>query len=194
MVLIVTFALGTIGGFIISIVKGDLKRLRLAQAELERAQERADQLEQKLKHSHEEIAGYKKRVTSHFSKTAELFHTLAHDYRALYRHMAEGAQELCDASVVRLGSARNERLLTKNKSQEKASPEKSKENKVTAAPATAGQRPIPSPATTPANAAETNPARIAEAKAAKEKSEAKPAQAAPQTVEQPKPKVKIRAV
>ena len=39
-------------------------------------------------------------VNEHFLKTATMFQSLGEQYRELYRHMADGAEKLCDAELV----------------------------------------------------------------------------------------------
>ena len=43
---------------------------------------------------------YRERVTNHFAQTAEHFRTIGREYRALYDHMASGADALCDPQAV----------------------------------------------------------------------------------------------
>lgn len=45
----------------------------------------------------EELETYREDVTSHFQETAELLDGMTAQYRAVYTHMAQGAQTLCDA-------------------------------------------------------------------------------------------------
>jgi uncharacterized membrane-anchored protein YhcB (DUF1043 family) len=53
------------------------------------------ELKQQLLRLSEEHENYKSSVHSHFSGTARLFGQLTDSYREVYRHMAEGAAELC---------------------------------------------------------------------------------------------------
>lgn len=39
---------------------------------------------------------YRNNVGHHFSKTAELVHSMTKSYHSIYQHLAEGAQSLCD--------------------------------------------------------------------------------------------------
>jgi len=50
---------------------------------------RADQIRK-------EFDEYRQNVTAHFARTAEHFQTIGKEYRALYEHMASGADSLCD--------------------------------------------------------------------------------------------------
>ena len=43
-----------------------------------------------------ELDEYKRHVTEHFSQTAQHFQALGEQYRSLYKHMAHGAEALCD--------------------------------------------------------------------------------------------------
>lgn len=47
----------------------------------------------------EEFAAYRKQVAEHFGATAGHFQALGTQVRALYDHMAEGADTLCDAEA-----------------------------------------------------------------------------------------------
>ena len=55
-----------------------------------------DKLKAELQQSREEMAAYKTSVNSHFSKTSDLVNELTQDYVKVYRHLAEGAQNLSD--------------------------------------------------------------------------------------------------
>lgn len=50
---------------------------------------RADELQ-------DELEQYRSKVNDHFAQTAEHFQTIGREYRALYQHMATGAEALCD--------------------------------------------------------------------------------------------------
>ncbi len=52
-----------------------------------------------------EFAAYRENVTGHFRETAVRFEALGEQYKSLYRHMADGAQNLCEtpASAEALG-------------------------------------------------------------------------------------------
>jgi len=45
-----------------------------------------------------ELDDYRRHVSEHFSETAQHFQVLGQQYRSLYKHMAEGAEALCDSS------------------------------------------------------------------------------------------------
>ena len=44
----------------------------------------------------DELDEYRRHVTEHFSETAQHFQALGQQYRSLYKHMAHGADALCD--------------------------------------------------------------------------------------------------
>jgi uncharacterized membrane-anchored protein YhcB (DUF1043 family) len=52
-------------------------------------------LEEQLAQSREELAEYRTQVDDHFMITSELVDQMTASYRAVYLHMAEGAQTLC---------------------------------------------------------------------------------------------------
>lgn len=79
---IITFAFGLGFGFL------------LAYLLLPRGQ-RMRELEQQLQETQAELDGYRGKVNQHFQKTAELFEDMTDRYRAVYQHMASGAQALC---------------------------------------------------------------------------------------------------
>ena len=43
-----------------------------------------------------ELDDYRRHVSEHFSETAQHFQVLGQQYRSLYKHMAHGAEALCD--------------------------------------------------------------------------------------------------
>jgi len=55
--------------------------------------------DEKIQQLENEIAvleEHKAQVSHHFQKTASLLHDMTGQYKAIYEHMAEGAQTLCD--------------------------------------------------------------------------------------------------
>ena len=52
-------------------------------------------LETQLEQASQSRADYEAGVAEHFSQTADLLHKLTDDYRAVYTHLADGAQQLC---------------------------------------------------------------------------------------------------
>lgn len=45
-----------------------------------------------------ELDDYRRKVNEHFGETAQQFQSLGQQYQSLYRHMAEGADALCDST------------------------------------------------------------------------------------------------
>ncbi|MEC9341617.1 MAG: DUF1043 family protein [Pseudomonadota bacterium] len=88
------------------------------------------QSERHAKKAEQALESYKAEVTAHFEKTAELFGDLTESYRAVYEHMAQSAQGLCDAEEV-------QQRLAANSPQ--ALP-RSTENKSTGVPQAAAQK------------------------------------------------------
>jgi len=68
----------------------------------DRVRKRADELQLELDSVNNELNEYRGRVTRHFSRTAELVDALAANSRAIYNHLAEGSEQLCDSSAVRM--------------------------------------------------------------------------------------------
>jgi len=56
-------------------------------------------LETRLERALESRADYEADVAEHFAETAQLLHKLTNDYRAVYSHLASGADKLCDGEV-----------------------------------------------------------------------------------------------
>lgn len=53
-------------------------------------------LETELEQSREELSNYRSQVTSHFQETAHRVNALTENYRSVYEHLAQGAQDLCN--------------------------------------------------------------------------------------------------
>ena len=71
-------------------------------------QDRTRELEQRLEQALTSRADYEAEVTEHFQRTAGLLNQLSSDYRAIYQHMAKGADTLCDGTVaMQIPSASN---------------------------------------------------------------------------------------
>ncbi len=65
---------------------------------------RARRLEEELDNTRKEVAAYKARVADHFQRTGELIGQMTASYKAVYDHLAEGAQALCtDGAGARVG-------------------------------------------------------------------------------------------
>ena len=56
-------------------------------------------LESQLDQAKHDRADYEAEVSEHFSQTADLLHKLTDDYRAVYSHLADGAEQLCGDRV-----------------------------------------------------------------------------------------------
>ena len=56
-------------------------------------------LESQLDQAKQDRADYEAEVSEHFSQTADLLHKLTDDYRAVYTHLADGAEQLCGDRV-----------------------------------------------------------------------------------------------
>ena len=56
-------------------------------------------LQTQLEQASRSRADYEAEVAEHFSQTADLLHKLTDDYRAVYTHLADGAQQLCGDQV-----------------------------------------------------------------------------------------------
>ena len=56
---------------------------------------RLREAERALDATREELEQYRHRVAEHFDGTSKLLHDLTLQYRAVYEHLAEGAQSLC---------------------------------------------------------------------------------------------------
>lgn len=64
---------------------------------------RIRELESELSAARKDMETYRTRVNDHFKKTSELFTRMTDSYKAVYLHLAEGAQSLCtsDASLLK---------------------------------------------------------------------------------------------
>lgn len=95
------------GIFLVGLLVGiGIRRPRQATAQ------RVQELESELQQSREELVRYRDQVTQHFLQTADLLHAMTANYRAVYEHLANGAQNLCEGQVQALSSAAlRERLL-----------------------------------------------------------------------------------
>jgi len=86
-VALITLAVGIAAGFVIAywlVLKN----------------KRADQLQQDLERHQREFHEYRDHVDEHFLRTSELFQDMTRQYRALYEHLATGAQSLCSDRLV----------------------------------------------------------------------------------------------
>jgi uncharacterized membrane-anchored protein YhcB (DUF1043 family) len=56
-------------------------------------------LESQLDQARQSRADYEAEVSEHFAQTADLLHKLTDDYRAVYTHLAKGADQLCGDQI-----------------------------------------------------------------------------------------------
>jgi uncharacterized protein len=56
-------------------------------------------LREELDELREKFSDYRDQVTQHFMRTSELVQEMTQSYRAVYEHLATGAQELCEGEV-----------------------------------------------------------------------------------------------
>lgn len=105
--------IAAVGIFLVGLLAGMGIR-RPGQATAQRVKE----LESELQQSREELVRYRDQVTQHFLQTADLLHAMTANYRAVYEHLANGAQILCEGQVQTLSSAAlRERLLPEDSSE-----------------------------------------------------------------------------
>jgi uncharacterized membrane-anchored protein YhcB (DUF1043 family) len=56
-------------------------------------------LRKELSELRERFSDYRDQVSHHFMRTSELIQEMTQSYRAVYEHLASGAQELCEGEV-----------------------------------------------------------------------------------------------
>lgn len=78
---------GALGWYSALMSRGDNKRRLIME------------LETQLDQAKQSRADYEAEVSEHFSQTADLLHKLTDDYRAVYTHLAAGAEQLCGEHV-----------------------------------------------------------------------------------------------
>jgi uncharacterized membrane-anchored protein YhcB (DUF1043 family) len=72
-------------------------------------------LREELGELRERFSDYRDQVTQHFMRTSELVQEMTQSYRAVYEHLATGAQELCEGEVETPSlDASNKDLLVEN--------------------------------------------------------------------------------
>ncbi len=73
---------------------------------------RTRELQQELNQLKERFTDYRDQVTQHFMRTSELVQEMTQSYRAVYEHLAKGAQHLCgdENDINRLESTRKGQL------------------------------------------------------------------------------------
>ena len=60
---------------------------------------RTRRLQEELYQHKERFSDYRDQVTRHFMRTSELVQEMTHSYRAVYEHLASGAQHLCGDEI-----------------------------------------------------------------------------------------------
>ncbi|MCF6217195.1 MAG: YhcB family protein [Gammaproteobacteria bacterium] len=55
--------------------------------------------EQRMEKAEQELAEYRENVTAHFQGTAQLIERMNENYREVYHHLAQGAQQLTDCET-----------------------------------------------------------------------------------------------
>jgi len=103
--LIAGFALGRLTA------QGAVQARRL-QAELEGALKDGERARAELAASREEQAAYRGQVSDHMVGTVDRLRDLALQYRAVYDHLAEGAQDLCPERFAAIQNPMDTDLLT----------------------------------------------------------------------------------
>lgn len=90
------FMVGLAGGFLWGHGRTSNKQVTQLRAQLDAAQQ--------------ELSEYRDRVVDHFKVTGDLVNHLTESYRSVYRHLAEGARDLCGNENLALIAVREERL------------------------------------------------------------------------------------
>ena len=80
---------------VVSVIIGVILRSFSSGSGGEKTKEQVEKI-QDLEAQIVELEEQKSRVNGHFQKTASLLHDMTGQYKAIYEHMAEGAQTLCD--------------------------------------------------------------------------------------------------
>ena len=60
-------------------------------------------LQEELRELRKRFSDYRDQVSGHFMRTSELVQEMTQSYRAVYEHLASGAQELCDEELATPG-------------------------------------------------------------------------------------------
>ena len=99
----------------------DAAQVRRLEAELEETLKETERVRAELAASREEQAGYRSQVSDHMVGTVDRLRDLALQYRAVYDHLAEGAQQLCPERFAAIQSPMDTDLLTEASSARVAS-------------------------------------------------------------------------
>ena len=90
MTLLVMVIIGVIAallGFWVGRVSGDQQQIK-------------SQYEERLLKAEQELSAYRQQVNEHFQGTAQLVEQMNENYRAVYMHLAKGAQQLTQSEVM----------------------------------------------------------------------------------------------
>ena len=90
----------------------DAARARRLEAELEGALKESERARAELAATREEQTAYRGQVSDHMVGTVDRLRDLALQYRAVYDHLAAGAQELCPERFPAIQSPMDTDLLT----------------------------------------------------------------------------------
>ncbi|MGM0633324.1 MAG: ZapG family protein [Pseudomonadota bacterium] len=88
------------------------------------------QLEQQIEDLQQTHKAYRENVSDHFSTTAELVQQMTESYKDVYRHLASGAQTLCDHEVAdkMLPAGERDKLFQEEESENTATREEAPTN------------------------------------------------------------------
>ena len=89
---------------------------------------RSDVLEHELQKQQSEFEQHLQKVDEHFVRTSELFQEMTENYRAVYEHLAAGANDLCSDRVVarRMTQVEEPPLVERTGTEEGGAPEAAK--------------------------------------------------------------------
>jgi len=72
--------------------------------------EKKQVLQEQLQQNRHELEDYRRNVTEHFNSTAQLMQQMTEQYKAVYQHLAKGAQTLTDGDAQLLTEGSSQRL------------------------------------------------------------------------------------
>ena len=86
---------------------------------------RIRELEDELSSTKKELEQYRSKVNTHFQKTSDLFSKMTSTYKAVYMHLAEGSQELCnDITLLKPVNSEFLKIIHEEEEQDTAEPVK----------------------------------------------------------------------
>jgi uncharacterized protein len=125
--------------------------------------EKITHLERERDAAREDLAAYRRDVSSHFERTAQLFDKVTADYRGLYEHLAQGSRQLSairgeaiDAPLVQ-PEGRRLAAITPPREPADAAPPESANREITAANDSGGEVPELQPDVPPEPQPEAQP-------------------------------------